>query len=146
MFINSKSDVTFQTANVPLTQGYNVSLRQPGFTLDDLVHTYLCCMGSFIGRRRYGIRDKQPVREDDFASSLQIGIAQFPRSALKPLEAQGRGYAHGHENHFRAANESCASKAVVYKCRCYRARRRRTEQMVPAGAGSGDAGGLYFAI
>ena len=114
--------------------------------LDELVHTKLLCMEGFIGGRGYGKRDKQPVREDDFASSLQIGIAQFPRSALKPLEAQGRGFTYGHENHLRAANESCASKAAVYECRCYRARRRRTQQMVPAGAGGGAAGGLYFAI
>ena len=65
--------------------------------LDDLVHTQLCCMDAFIGVRRYGIREKQLFREDDFASSIQIGIAQFPRSALKPLEAQGRGFTHGHE-------------------------------------------------
>ena len=65
--------------------------------LDDLVHTELCCMNAFIGVRRYGIHDKQPIREDDFASTIQIGIAQFPRSALKPLEAQGRGVTHGHE-------------------------------------------------
>ena len=63
--------------------------------LDDLVHRDLCCMNAFIGVRRYGIRDKAPVREDDFASTIQIGIAQFPRSALKPLEAQGRGFTHG---------------------------------------------------
>ena len=57
--------------------------------LDELVHTELCCMNAFIGVRRYGIRnDKQPFREDDFASNIQIGIAQFPRSSLKPLEAQ----------------------------------------------------------
>merc|ERR1712185_550031 len=65
--------------------------------LDDLVHTELCCMDTFIGVRRYGLQDKQPAREDDFASNIQIGIAQFPRSALKPLEAQGRGFTHGHE-------------------------------------------------
>merc|ERR1712232_1058621 len=53
-------------------------------------------MNAFIGVKRYGIREKQ-FREDDFASSIQIGIAQFPRSALKPLEAQGRGFTHGHE-------------------------------------------------
>ena len=63
--------------------------------LDELVHRDLCCMNAFIGVRRYGIRDKAPVREDDFASTIQIGIAQFPRSALKPLEAQGRGFTHG---------------------------------------------------
>ena len=58
--------------------------------LDDLVHTELCCMEAFIGQVRYGpLRDRQPFREEDFASDIQIGIAQFPRSALKPLEAQG---------------------------------------------------------
>ncbi len=66
--------------------------------LDDLVHTELCCMKAFIGVKRYGIRDKQPVREDDFASTMQIGIAQFPRPSLKPLEAHGRGFTHGHEH------------------------------------------------
>ena len=66
--------------------------------LDKLVHTELCCMEAFIGREHYSLReDKQPFREDDFASTIQIGIAQFPRSALKPLEAQGRGFTHGHE-------------------------------------------------
>ena len=45
--------------------------------LDELVHTELCCMEAFIGLRLYGIPDKQPVREDDFASTMQIGIAQF---------------------------------------------------------------------
>ena len=160
--------VTFQTANIPLTQGYKMNLRQLGFALnlydgplsiflttnfadmyspitavlmngageplgkrevnlldnephmptlqamhralakhpmlqvelflllDELVHSELCCMNAFIGVRRYGVRDKQPAREDDFASNIQIGIAQFPRSALKPLEAQGRGFTHGH--------------------------------------------------
>ena len=53
--------------------------------LDELVHKELCCMNAFIGRTRYGIRDKQPVREDDFASNIQIS------------EAQGRGFTHGHE-------------------------------------------------
>ena len=161
--------VTFQTANIPLTQGYKMSLRQLGFALnvydgpltvflttnfadmyspttatlmngageppgkhevnlldnapcmptlqamhralakhpmlqvelflllDDLVHTELCCMNAFIGKKRYGDVITQPFREDDFATTGQVGIAQFPRSALKPLEAQGRGFTHGHE-------------------------------------------------
>ena len=62
--------------------------------LDELVHTELCCMDAFIGKKAYG---QQPHREDEFATTGQIGIAQFPRSALKPLEAQGRGFTHGHE-------------------------------------------------
>jgi len=161
--------VTFQTANIPLTQGYKMSLRQLGFALnvydgpltiflttnfadmyspitatlmngpgeplgkrevnlldnvpnmptlqamhralakhpmlqvelflllDDLVHSVLCCMNAFIGKRRYGEDFLEPSREDDFATTGQVGIAQLPRSALKPLEAQGRGFTHGHE-------------------------------------------------
>jgi hypothetical protein len=161
--------VTFQTANIPLTQGYKMSLRQLGFALnvydgpltvflttnfadvyspitvilmngageplgkrevnlldnepcmptlqamhralaqhpmlqvelflllDELVHTELCCMTAFIGVRRYGEDARQPFREDDFATTGQIGIAQLPRSAFKPLEAQGRGFTHGHQ-------------------------------------------------
>ena len=161
--------VTFQTANIPLTQGYKMSLRQLGFALnvydgpltiflttnfadmyspitatlmngpgeplgkrevnlldnvpnmptlqamhralakhpmlqvelflllDELVHSELCCMNVFIGKRRYGEDLLEPSREDDFATTGQVGIAQLPRSALKPLEAQGRGFTHGHE-------------------------------------------------
>ena len=66
--------------------------------LDELVHVHLLCMTGFIGERWYGKTGvREPAREDDFASSLQVGLAQLPRSALKPLEAQGRGFAHGHE-------------------------------------------------
>jgi HAMP domain-containing protein len=65
--------------------------------MDDLVHTELLCMNAFIGLTRYGEHTTEPPREDDFATNGQIGIAQFPRSALKPLEAQGRGFTHGHE-------------------------------------------------
>jgi hypothetical protein len=65
--------------------------------LDELVHTELCCMTAFIGVRRYGEDARQPFREDDFATTGQIGIAQLPRSAFKPLEAQGRGFTHGHQ-------------------------------------------------
>ena len=54
-------------------------------------------MNAFIGKKRYGDVITQPFREDDFATTGQVGIAQFPRSALKPLEAQGRGFTPGHE-------------------------------------------------
>jgi hypothetical protein len=65
--------------------------------MDELVHSELLCMEAFIGLTKYGHRDAEPTREDDFASNGQIGIAEIPRSALKPLEAQGRGFTHGHE-------------------------------------------------
>ena len=65
--------------------------------LDELVHSELCCMNAFIGKRKYGIYGVRHFREDDFATTGEIGISQFPRSALKPLEAQGRGFTHGHE-------------------------------------------------
>jgi len=178
--------ITFQTANIPLTQGYKVGIRQLGFALniydgpltiflttnfadiyspitvtlmngageplckrevnllqsvpcmptlqamhralakhpmlqvrlfllmDELVHSELLCMKAFIGQKKYGHRDAEPTREDDFASNGQIGIAEIPRSALKPLEAQGRGFTHGHE------------KVILYSVRG----RRRLRQLV----------------
>ena len=162
--------VTFQTANIPMTQGYKMSLRHLGFAMniydgplsiflttnfadmyspitvtlmngageplgkrevnllddepdmptlqtmhralakhpmlqvdlfllmDSLVHTELLCMNAFLGEYRYSsCPHRGPPQEDDFASTLQIGIAELPRAALKPLEAQGRGFTHGHE-------------------------------------------------
>ena len=63
-----------------------------------LVHTELVCMNAWCGKRKYGTRRQHRHKiEDDFASTGQIGIAQFPRSALKPLESQGRGFTHGHQ-------------------------------------------------
>ena len=163
--------VTFQTANIPLTQGYKTSLRQLGFALnvfdgpltiflttnfadvyspitatlingageplgkrtinlledmpcmptlqtmhrelakhpmlqaelfllmDKVTHRELLCMKAFLGGYNYGddTRTRDPYQEDDLASTMEIGIAEFPRSCLKPLEAQGRGFTHGHE-------------------------------------------------
>ena len=161
--------VTFQTANIPLTQGYKMGLRHLGFAMniydgplslflttnfadmyspitvtlmngageplgkrevnllddeplmptlqtmhrelakhpmlqvelfllmDELVHSELLCMEAFIGEYVYrGDHGRRRPQEDDFASTLQIGVAEFPRAALKPLEAQGRGFTHGH--------------------------------------------------
>ena len=161
--------VTFQTANIPFTQGYKVSLRQLGYALnvydgplsifltcnfadtyspitatlmngageplgqrsinlltdcprmpclreihralakhpmlqarlylllDELVHRELLCMMAHIGVQGYGKTQRSPRREDDYATTCQIGLAQIVRSAVKPLEAQGRGFEHGHE-------------------------------------------------
>jgi len=163
--------VTFQTANIPLTQGYKTSLRQLGFALnvydgpltiflttnfadvyspisatlingageplgsrtinllddvpvmptlqamhrelakhpmlqaelfllmDKITHRELLCMNAFLGNYKYGddTGALEPYQEDDLASTMEIGLAEFPRSALKPLEAQGRGFTHGHE-------------------------------------------------
>ena len=65
--------------------------------LDELVHTELLCTTAFIGVQGYGRTRRGPRREDDYATTCQIGLAQLVRSALKPLEAQGRGFEHGHE-------------------------------------------------
>ena len=35
--------------------------------------------------------------EDDFASDGSPGIANFVTSMIEPLEAQGRGFSHGHK-------------------------------------------------
>ena len=64
--------------------------------LDELVHRELLCMTAFIGVRGYGTTRRGPGREDDYATTCQIGIAHG-RSGLKPLEAQERSFEHGHE-------------------------------------------------
>ena len=66
--------------------------------LDKLVHAELLCMTAFCGKAKYAnFHCTVPPQDDDFASTGEPGIANFPRSALKPLEAQGRGFTHGHE-------------------------------------------------
>ena len=40
---------------------------------------------------------KEQYAEDDFASSGDFGLAALLRALIKALEAQGRGFAHGHE-------------------------------------------------
>ena len=34
--------------------------------------------------------------EDDYASNGEPGLANFATALLSPLEAQGRGFSHGH--------------------------------------------------
>ena len=65
--------------------------------MDELAHSELLCTSGVIGKTEYSHRDAEPDREDDFAWTGETGIAEIPRSALKPLEAQGRGLTHCHE-------------------------------------------------
>ena len=63
-------------------------------------HNLLCVRRSFLGKRKYDPCFKwagEPAVEDDFASSGDFGIAALVRALIKALEAQGRGFAHGHE-------------------------------------------------
>lgn len=67
---------------------------------DRLVHQELLCIrNAFCGDASYADPSfPRGVRiEDDYASTGEPGIANFPRNAFKPLEAQGRGFAHGHQ-------------------------------------------------
>ena len=62
----------------------------------------LCVRRSFLGKRKYDPCYKwcdEPAVEDDFASSGDFGVAALIRALIKALEAQGRGFAHGHEKH-----------------------------------------------
>ena len=71
--------------------------------LDAITHqNLLCARRVFLGRRKYDpcFRwAREPPTEDDFTSSGDFGVSAFLRSLIKALEAQGRGFAHGHENH-----------------------------------------------
>ena len=69
--------------------------------LDALTHQHLLCVRNvFLGHRKYDPSyqwQKEPPTEDDFASTGDFGIAGLARGLVKALEAQGRGFAHGHE-------------------------------------------------
>ena len=71
--------------------------------LDAITHQNLLCVRrSFVGKHKYDPCSKwhdEPAIEDDFASSGDFGVAALIRALIKALEAQGRGFAHGHEKH-----------------------------------------------
>ena len=71
--------------------------------LDVITHQNLLCVRrSSLGKRKYDPCSKwcgEPAVEDDFASSGDFGVAAPIRALIKALEAQGRGFAHGHEKH-----------------------------------------------
>jgi len=65
--------------------------------MDELVDRYFlgiarCSTGKLYSAR--SIHDSH--EEDDFASAGEPGFAGMAKDALEPLEAQGRGFAHGH--------------------------------------------------
>ena len=68
--------------------------------LDALTHVHIHCVSrAFLGKRKYDPTSKfdgEPPVEDDFAG-YDLGVSSFVRSLIKPLEAQGRGSAHGHQ-------------------------------------------------
>ena len=69
--------------------------------LDALTHVHL--LGArrvFLGKRKYDWNYRwagEPYVEDDFSTSGNVGLVGFLRALIKALEAQGRGFAHGHE-------------------------------------------------
>ena len=63
-----------------------------------LMTEMLCIHGAFIGRAAMtsGLPSVHTF-EDDYASSGEPGLASFATCQLGPLEAQGRGFTHGHK-------------------------------------------------
>ena len=64
-----------------------------------LMTEMLCIHGAFIGRFGMNSAGLPAVHtfEDDYASNGEPGLANFATSVLSPLEAQGRGFSHGHK-------------------------------------------------
>ena len=69
--------------------------------LDALAHAHLLATRRiFLGKQRYDANFKwarEPYCEDDYKSNGDLGIAGLVRGVIKAFEAQGRGFAHGHE-------------------------------------------------
>ena len=69
--------------------------------MEKLVITELMCMDTaYIGKM--SLKSLDPAnsvfsQEDDFSSTCEPGLANFGVSLLEPLEAQGRGFTHGHK-------------------------------------------------
>ena len=91
----TSQDMHKMVAAHPMTQANLFML------LDALTHQHLLCVRNvFLGRRKYDPCyhwQREPPTEDDFASTGDFGVAGMARGVVKALEAQGRGFAHGHE-------------------------------------------------
>ena len=97
--------------------------------LDELVHKHLHCTDAFLGDRSYKTTLGEPAREDDYATHCQIGIAQLVRAGLKPLEAQGRGFAHGHGKYISVPRTRAARLSSLF-ARAAAATERGDEELV----------------
>ena len=67
-----------------------------------LMTELLCIHGAFIGTWALNAMNDAGLPrvqsyEDDYASNGEPGLANFATSVLDPLEAQGRGFSHGHK-------------------------------------------------
>ena len=54
------------------------------------------------------------AKDDHLASNGAVGVAEFVESILMPLEAQGRGFAHGHEKVISLPNYSAAKLKALF--------------------------------
>ena len=70
---------------------------------DAISHRVLVCARMIIlGRQKMDLCSRwagEPVVENDFASTGDLGVSGLVRLTIKALEAQSRGFAHGHEKH-----------------------------------------------
>ena len=86
--------------------------------LDAITHQNLVAARRvFLGRRKYDPTfrwPREPHTEDDFTSSGDFGISGFVRCLIKALEAQGRGFAHGHEKHHSEPKTKAIDLVVLF--------------------------------
>ena len=54
------------------------------------------------------------AKEDHLASNGSLGVAEFVESVLMPLEAQGRGFAHGHKKVISLPNYSASRLKTLF--------------------------------
>ena len=85
--------------------------------LDELVHRCLLCATAFCGWINCFSERASPAKyDDDYASTGFPGIANFVRSLLKPLEAQGHGFSHGHEKVISVPRMRAARLKALFVC------------------------------
>ena len=77
--------------------------------MEECVQTELLCVrNAFMGRKSLAGQVDWPEIEDDYATTGEPGIGNILRSLLKPIEAQGRGFSHGHQKSNSAPQLSAA--------------------------------------
>jgi hypothetical protein len=77
---------------------------------DDLVHAELLCVKAWIGKKKYGRRGEEPLREYDFASSRERRCTFPSRSSEATGSARPRLHTWTRKSNFSASGKSSATQ------------------------------------
>ena len=110
----------------PLQQMHRIVAKSPVtqaelfLLMEEIILTELLgIQEAFIGHHQLNDPEMPPwmrgCKEDHLASNGSNGLADFVEALLMPLEAQGRGFAHGHKKIIALPNYSAASLVKLFQ-------------------------------